>query len=78
MVGHPSLEYAVRYEANQGLIRALPSPVFFHFPAIQYMACLSMTTEFDGPATIWAPIVISFGPANYMRCVQHGVLSESE
>lgn len=41
-----------------------PSPVFFHLPAIQYMPCLSITTEFDGPALTWAPIVSSFGPAN--------------
>ena len=42
----------------------VPSPVFFHLPAIQYMPCLSITTEFDGPAFTWAPMVISFGPAN--------------
>jgi hypothetical protein len=29
-----------------------PSPLFFHFPAIQYNLCLSRTTVFEGPAII--------------------------
>jgi hypothetical protein len=33
-------------------------------PAIQYIPCLSMTTLFEGPAAIAAPIVTSFGPTN--------------
>ena len=42
----------------------VPSPVFFHFPVIQYMPCLSITTELDGPAMTWEAIEASFGPAN--------------
>lgn len=35
------------------------------FPAIQYIRCLSITTLLVVPAITCAPIVISFGPANY-------------
>lgn len=33
-------------------------------PVIQYIPCLSMTTEFDGPATTLTALTMSFGPEN--------------
>lgn len=58
--------------ANAQVRPGVPSPVFFHFPAIKYMFCLSITTEFEGPAAISAPMVSSLGPANYRRAISSG------
>ena len=37
-------------------------------PAIQYIPCLSITAVFEGPAATLAPMVITFGPANWKCC----------